>query len=88
MFIFFNKRSYKCSPYSITERRVPELVPVLGSQPAGDVSHKLKLSHEGAEPDRSLIFKRKLSTVTMAPRYLLYRVTVAYASWFSPPSCG
>jgi len=26
----------KCSPYSITERRVPELIPVLGSQPAGD----------------------------------------------------
>jgi len=24
----------------ITERRVPELIPVLGSQPAGDVSHK------------------------------------------------
>ena len=22
------------------ERRVPELIPVLGSQPAGDVSHK------------------------------------------------
>jgi len=29
-----------CSPYSITERRVPELIPVLCSQPAGDVSHK------------------------------------------------
>jgi len=28
------------SPYSITERRVPELIPVLGSQPACDVSHK------------------------------------------------
>jgi len=26
--------------YSITERRVPELIPVLGSQPAGDMSHK------------------------------------------------
>jgi len=25
--------------YSITERRVPELIPVLGSLPAGDVSH-------------------------------------------------
>ena len=23
-----------------TERRVPELIPVLGSRPAGDVSHK------------------------------------------------
>jgi len=30
----------KGSPYSITERRVPELIWVLGSQPAGDVSHK------------------------------------------------
>ena len=30
----------KGSPYSITERRLPELIPVLGSQPAGDVSHK------------------------------------------------
>ena len=30
----------KGSPYSITERSVPELIPVLGSQPAGDVSHK------------------------------------------------
>jgi len=30
----------KGSPYSIIERRVPELIPVLGSQPAGDVSHK------------------------------------------------
>jgi len=30
----------KGSPYSITECRVSELIPVLGSQPAGDVSHK------------------------------------------------
>ena len=30
----------KGSSYSITERRVPELIPVLGSQPAGDVSRK------------------------------------------------
>ena len=30
----------KASPYSITERRILELIPVLGSQPAGDVSHK------------------------------------------------
>jgi len=28
------------SPYSLTERRVPEMIPVLGSQPAGDASHK------------------------------------------------
>jgi len=30
----------KGSPYSITERRLPELIPVPGSQPARDVSHK------------------------------------------------
>jgi len=30
----------KGSPYSITERNVPELIPVLVSQPAGGVSHK------------------------------------------------
>jgi len=30
----------KGSPYSITERRVPKLIAVLGSQPVGDVSHK------------------------------------------------
>jgi len=30
----------KGNPYSITERRVPELITLLGSQPAGDVSHK------------------------------------------------
>ena len=30
----------KGSQDSIAERRVPELIPVLGSQPARDVSHK------------------------------------------------
>ena len=30
----------KGSPYSITERRVSELISVLCSQPAGGVSHK------------------------------------------------
>jgi len=30
----------KGSPYSIAERRVPQLIPVLGSQPAGGMSHK------------------------------------------------
>ena len=30
----------KGSRYSITESRIPELIPVLGSQPAGDVSHR------------------------------------------------
>ena len=35
----YNKKG-KHSPYSITERRIPELIPVLGSQPVGDVCHK------------------------------------------------
>jgi len=30
----------KGSPYSVTERKIPELIPVLDSQPACDVSHK------------------------------------------------
>jgi len=30
----------KDNPYSICKRMVPELIPVLGGQPAGDVSHK------------------------------------------------
>ena len=30
----------KGSSHSITERRVSELIPVLGSQPAGEVNHK------------------------------------------------
>jgi len=30
----------KGNPYSITDSRVPELIPVLGSHPAGDLSHK------------------------------------------------
>ena len=33
------KTSLKGSSYSITERRVSELIPVLGSQHADDVSH-------------------------------------------------
>ena len=36
---FVTKKS-RVSPYSITESMVPKLIPVLGSQPAGDVSHK------------------------------------------------
>ena len=30
----------KGRPYAITEHRVPELLPVIGSQPASDVSRK------------------------------------------------
>jgi len=36
----FRAKKGKGSPYSIAERRVPELIPVIGSQPAGDVSHE------------------------------------------------
>jgi len=36
----FIRQKSKGSPYSITKCGVPELIPVLGSQPAGDVSHK------------------------------------------------
>jgi len=38
--VFVIVKKAKGSPYSITERRVPELIPVLGSQSAGDVSQK------------------------------------------------
>jgi len=45
MYIYFFQEKYrkvnsKGSAYSITEYRVPELIPVLCSQPAGDVTHK------------------------------------------------
>jgi len=44
----------KGSPYSITERRVQELIPVLGSQPAGDVSHKPAVGCHYFPPGRQL----------------------------------
>ena len=59
----------KGSPYSITERRVPELIPVLGSQPVGDVSHKLG----GRLP---LLFNRP--AVTLAT---LTRAATCFAAW-------
>jgi len=37
---FESRAGKKGSSYSITERRVPELIPVLRSQHAGDVSYK------------------------------------------------
>ena len=46
---------------SITERRVPELIPVLGSQPAGDVNHK----HDGRLP---LLFARPVVTLATLKR--------------------
>ena len=52
------------SPYSITERRVPELIPVLGSQPAGDVSHKPvgRLPLLSARPAVTLVTLKRAAT--------------------------
>jgi len=59
-------RSYslKGSPYSITERRIPELILVLGSQPAGDVSHKLggRQPLLSARPEVTLATLKRAST--------------------------
>jgi len=59
----------KDSPYSITERRVPELIPVFGSQPAGDVSHK---------PDGRLALLSAMPAVTPA---ILKRAAINFAAW-------
>jgi len=55
---------YRRSPYSIAERRVPELIPVLGSQPAGDVSHKPggRLPLLSASPALTLATLKKAAT--------------------------
>jgi len=58
----------KASPYLITERRVPELMPVLGSQPAGDVSHK---------PDSRLTLLSTRPAVTLA---ILKRAATNFAA--------
>ena len=59
----------KGSPYWITERRVPELIPVLGSQPAGDVSHK---------PDGRLALLSARPAVTPA---ILKRAATSFTAW-------
>ena len=59
----------KGSPYSIAERRVPEMIPVLGSQPAGDVSHK---------PGGRLPLLSAKHAVTLAT---LKRATTSFAAW-------
>jgi len=58
-----------CSPYSITESRVPELIPFLGSQPAGDVNHK---------PDGRLPLLSATPAVTPAT---LKRAATNFAVW-------
>jgi len=59
----------KGSPYSIIERRVLELIPVLGSQPAGDVSHK---------PGSRLPLFSARPAVTLAT---LKRAATSFAAW-------
>jgi len=63
------KKVKKASPYSTTERRVPELIPVLGSQPAGDVSHK---------PGGRLPLLSARPAVTLAT---LNRAATNFAAW-------
>jgi len=54
-------------PYLITERRVPELIPVLGSKPAGDVSHKpgIRLPSHSARPAVTLAALRGLLPISL-----------------------
>ena len=59
----------KGSPYSITERRVPELIPVPGSQPAGGVSH---------EPGGRLPLLSASPAVTAAT---VKRAAASFAAW-------
>ena len=59
------------SPYSITECRVPQLIPVLGSQPAGDVSH---------EPGGRLPLLSARPAVTRAT---LKRAATNFAAWWT-----
>ena len=59
----------KDSPYSTAERRVPELIPVLGSQPGGDVSHK---------PGGRLPLLSAMPAVTRAT---LKRAATNFAAW-------
>jgi len=62
-------KKVKGSPYSITEHRVPELIPVHGSQPTGDVSHK---------PDGRLPLLSARPAVTAAA---LKRAATNFAAW-------
>ena len=59
----------KSSPYSITERWVPEMIPVFGSQPARAVNHK---------PDGRLPLLSARPAVTPAT---LKRAATNFAAW-------
>jgi len=54
----------KSRPCSINERRVLELIPVLGSQPAGEVSHKPggRLPLLSARPTVALATRKRAAT--------------------------
>jgi len=70
---FRTDRKDKRCPYSITERRVPELIPVLGSQPAGDVSHKPggRLPSLSARPAVTPATLKRAASVAVLPNLLL-----------------
>ena len=68
-FLVIRIKKGKGSPYAITERRVPELIPVLGSQPAGDESHK---------PGGRLPLFSARPSVTLAT---LKRAATSFAAW-------
>jgi len=59
----------KGSPYSVAQRWIPELIPVLGSQRAGHVSHK---------PGGKLPLLSAESAVTLAT---LKRAATNFAAW-------
>jgi len=63
------RKKGKGNPYSITESSVPELIPVLGSQPAGDVSHI---------PSGRLPLLSARPAVTLAT---LKRAATSFAAW-------
>jgi len=62
------KKNKGC-PYLITKRRLLELIPVLGSQPAGYVNQK---------PDGRLPLLSARPTVTLST---LKRVATSFAAW-------
>ena len=64
-----DSKKVKSSQYSITERRVPELIPVLDSQPADNVSHK---------PGGRLPLLSARPAVTFAT---LKRAATSFAAW-------
>jgi len=64
-----NQNTKKGSPYSITERRVPKLITVLGSQPPVDVNHK---------PDGRLPLLSARPALTPAT---LKRAATNFAAW-------